>query len=542
MLGLMQDWPLLTSKIIEHAATWNGAVEIVTLRTEGDEHRYTYKDCQVRSKKLAQALGRRGVKNGDCIGTLAWNTYRHMEVWYGVGGMGAVAHTINPRLFLEQITYIINHAEDKVLFVDLTFVPLIIAIKAQVLNLKNIIIMTDEAHMPETPFDNILCYETLIDGEDGEYDWPELDENTACGLCYTSGTTGNPKGVLFSHRSTFLHTLCTLMKDTISTSASDVSMPIVPMFHANAWGVPFAAAASGAKLVFNGPNYDPEVLYNLMEREKVTQSAAVPTVWLGLLAFLKKTGKKLNTLNFTVIGGSAAPKSMIKSFQEDYGVTVAHAWGMTEMSPMGTVGSMSNETSKWSPEDQLDLKCKQGRPVLGVELKITDDDGNKLPHDGKSFGHLIVRGAWIAKSYFKEEGGEILDKNGWVGTGDVATIDEYGFMQITDRSKDVIKSGGEWISSIDIENTAVAHPDIMEAAVIGVFHPKWDERPLLICVMEEGKTLDKEAILSFLDGKIAKWWLPNDVVAINEIPHTATGKILKRELREMFQGYKLPTA
>ena len=279
-----------------------------------------------------------------------------------------------------------------------------------------------------------------------------------------------------------------------------------------------------------------------MEREKVTQSAAVPTVWLGLLAFLKKTGKNLNTLNFTVIGGSAAPKSMIKSFQEDYGVTVAHAWGMTEMSPMGTVGSMSNETSKWSPGDQLDLKCKQGRPVLGVELKITDDDGNKLPHDGKSFGHLIVRGAWIAKSYFKEEGGEILDKNGWFGTGDVATIDEYGFMQITDRSKDVIKSGGEWISSIDIENTAVAHPDIMEAAVIGVFHPKWDERPLLICVMEEGKTLDKEAILSFLDGKIAKWWLPNDVVAINEIPHTATGKILKRELREMFQGYKLPTA
>lgn len=540
MFGLMQDWKLLTSKIIDHAANYHGDVEIVTLRAEGDEHRYNYKECLTRSKKLAQALERLGVGMGDCIGTLAWNTYRHMEIWYGVGGMGAIAHTINPRLFIEQISYIIDHAEDKVLFVDLTFIPLLEALKDNLKGVKHIIIMTDEDHMVETSFDNILCYETLIDAEDGSYTWQDFDENTACGLCYTSGTTGNPKGVLFSHRSTVLHTFASIMKDTIATSASDVSMPIVPMFHANAWGVPFGAAAAGAKIVFNGPNYDPEVLYNLMEREKVTQSAAVPTVWLGLLAYLKKTGKKLNTLNYTVIGGSAAPKSMIKSFQEDYGVEVAHAWGMTEMSPLGTVGSMSNETSTWSKEDQLDLKCKQGRPVFGVELKITDDEGNEMPRDGKTFGHLMVRGPWIAKAYLKEEGGDILDSDGWFDTGDVATLDKQCFMQITDRSKDVIKSGGEWISSIDLENSAVAHPDVAEAAVIGVFHPKWDERPLLICVLEEGKKLDKASILSFLDGKIAKWWMPDDVVEIDEIPHTATGKILKRELRKIYKDYRFP--
>ena len=543
MLGLMQDWPLLVSKLIDHAAIFHGDQEIVTLPVEGGVHRYSWRDCHARSKKVAQALERMGVKEGDVIGTLAWNTYRHVEMWYGIAGMGAVAHTINPRLFRDQIIYIANHAEDKVLFLDLTFVPLIESFKDELKTIEAYVIMTDRDHMPETSLENVLCYEDLIDGEDGDYDWPQLDENTAAGLCYTSGTTGNPKGVLYSHRSNFLHTLVATGADSaMKATAADAILPVVPMFHANAWGVPYAAAAVGSKLVLNGANFEGEVLQKLIEDEKVTLTAAVPTVWLGLLAYLQSSGKRVDCLKRVAIGGSAAPRSMIQAFEDDYQVEVIHAWGMTETSPIGTVGTMTGVTAAYDRERQLDVKCKQGRPVVGIEMQIQDDDGNPLPHDGKTFGHLMVRGPWVVSEYMKGEGGQILDKNGWFDTGDVSTIDELGFMQITDRSKDVIKSGGEWISSIELENAAVGHPDIAEAAVIGVFHPKWNERPLLIVVMVEGAELDRDGVMSYLSSRVAKWWLPDDIVVVDELPHTATGKILKRALRDQYAEYKLPTA
>jgi fatty-acyl-CoA synthase len=542
MLGLMQNWPLLVSKLIEHADKFHGKTEIVTLTVEGGTHRYTWSDCHKRSKKVAQALQSIGVGEGDIIGTLAWNTYRHVELWYGISGMGAVAHTINPRLFKDQLIYIANHAEDKILFLDTSFVPIIEAIADELPNIEAYIIMTDEEHMPKTSLKNVHCYETLLAAEDGDYAWPELDENLASGLCYTSGTTGNPKGVLYSHRSNFLHTLVALAADALGSTAQDVFFPVVPMFHANAWGVPYCAAAVGCKLALAGPNFDGETIQKFIEDEGITLTAAVPTVWLALLGYLQSSGKRVDSLKRVIIGGSAAPRSMIQTFEDDYGVEVCHAWGMTETSPLGSVGTMTGETVKWEREAQLDLKCKQGRPVVGVEMEILDDDGNILPHDGKAFGHLVVRGPWVVKEYMKAEGGQIIDENGWFDTGDVSTLDELGFMQITDRSKDVIKSGGEWISSIELENAAVGHPDVAEAGVIGVYHPKWNERPLLILVLNDGASLDKDSIMKWLEKSVAKWWLPDDIITVDELPHTATGKILKMELRETYKDYKLPTA
>ena len=541
MLGLMQDWPLLVSKIIDHAERHHGRREVVTMTVEGPIHRYTYADMAARSRKLAQALHRLGIGVGDRVGSIAWNTYRHVELWFAASGSGAVMHTVNPRLFPEQIAYIINHAEDRVLFVDLTFVPLVEKMIDHFQGVDAFVIMTDEAHMPETSLTNALCYETLVAAEDGDCSWPSFDENTAAGLCYTSGTTGNPKGVLYSHRSTVLHCYATLCTDTLAIRATDATLPIVPMFHANAWGVPYAAVAAGAKLALNGPNHDPEPLHALIEGEGVTVTAAVPTIWLAMLDYLGKTGKRLDCLQRVTIGGAAAPRTMIEMFQKVYGVEVSHAWGMTELNPLGTVGSHNAHSIALDEDGQLDLKCKQGRAVLGVEMKIVDDDNVELPWDGVAFGRLKVRGPWVAGEYFKHEGGSILDDDGWFDTGDVSTIDEHGFMQITDRSKDVIKSGGEWISSIDLENAAVGHPDVAEAAVIGIHHPKWDERPLLIVVPQDGRSVDKQAMTEFLTGKVAKWWLPDDVVTVSEIPHTATGKIQKTTLREQFKDYKLPT-
>ncbi len=542
MKGLMQDWPLRVTNILDHAARFHGEREIVTRSVEGPIVRETYAEMHLRARKVAQALTRLGVGEGDVVATMAWNTARHMEAWYGIMGLGAVCHTLNPRLFAEQLVYIVNHAEDKYIFVDLTFVPILEAIEAQLPRVRGYIIMTDAACMPQTKLANALCYETLIAAEDGDFAWAEVDENAACGLCYTSGTTGNPKGVLYSHRSNVLHAMISATADAMGMRSVDCVMPVVPMFHANAWGITFSAPMSGTKIVMPGARMDGESIYELLDGEEVTFTAAVPTVWLMLLQYLEKTGRKLPCLSRVVIGGSAAPRSMIEAFERNYDVEVRHAWGMTEMSPLGTLGSFKAGMEKLSDEQKFDIKVKQGRPPFGVEMKITDDDGKELPWDNKAFGHLLVRGPAIAQSYLKGEGGRILDAGGWFDTGDVATIDEKGFMQITDRAKDVIKSGGEWISSIELENLAVGHPKVAEAAVIGIAHPKWDERPLLIVVLKEGASATKEEILHYMDGRIAKWWMPDDVVFVDEIPHTATGKIQKLALREAFKGYRLPTA
>ncbi len=542
MRALMQDKPLLISSLIDFAAQYHSDSEIVSRTVEGPIHRYTYVEAQARSKRLANALQRLGVELGDRVATLAWNGYRHLEIYYGVSGMGAVLHTINPRLFPDQIAYIANHAEDKYIFTDLTFVPLLEKVAPSLTTVKGYVIMTDEAHMHETTLPNALCYETLLAAESDDYDWPQFDEMTASSLCYTSGTTGNPKGVLYAHRSTVLHSFAVCMQDVLGLSSRDTVLPVVPMFHANAWGLAYAAPMCGAKLVMPGAAMDGESIYQLVDEEKVTMSAGVPTVWLMLLAHMQEHGKKLPHMDRTVIGGSAAPQSMIETFERDYDVTVIHAWGMTEMSPLGTTGVMKSKFAELPFDEQLEYKVKQGRVVYGVELKIIDDDGNDLPHDGVAFGHLMVRGPWITNGYFKGEGGEVLDADGWFDTGDVATLDGEGYMQITDRSKDVIKSGGEWISSIDLENLAVGHPDVAEAAVIGIAHPKWDERPLLVIVRNPGSDVTKDAILQYMEGKIAKWWMPDDVTFVDEIPHTATGKIQKISLREQFAGYKLPTA
>ena len=542
MKGLMQDWPLRVTTIIDHAARFHGDREVVTRTIEGPIARTTYADIHLRARKVAQALEKLGIQKGDVVATMAWNTARHLEAWYGIMGLGAVCHTLNPRLFAEQLIYIINHAEDKVIFLDLTFVPILEGIKDELPNVKAYVVMTDRAHMPETSLPNALCYEEIVEAENGDFKWAEGDENDACGLCYTSGTTGNPKGVLYSHRSNVLHALAVNMGDALGMKSADAMLPVVPMFHANAWGISFAAPAVGAKLVMPGANMDGESIYELLSTEKVTATAAVPTVWLMLLQHLQKNKLDLPHLDRVVIGGSAAPRSMIEVFEKDYDVQVFHAWGMTEMSPMGTLGSLKAGMDEWPLDKQIDVKVKQGRAIYTVEMKITDDDGNDLPRDGKAFGHLMVRGPAIAKAYLKGEGGEILDEDGWFDTGDVATIDENGYMQITDRAKDVIKSGGEWISSIELENLAVGHPKVAEAAVIGIVHPKWDERPLLVIVKNEGEEVTKEEILDYMTGKIAKWWMPDDVAFVEEIPHTATGKIQKLALREMFKDYKLPTA
>ena len=540
MFGQMQDRPLLISSLIEFAALNHGDREIVSRSVEGPIHRYTYEDCAARSRQLAKALEKHGVKQGDCIGTLAWNGYRHVEIYYGVSGMGAVCHTINPRLFPEQIVYIVNHAEDKYIFVDLTFVPLLENLVDQISQVKGFIVMTDEANMPETSLPNAICYENLVSTADDDYQWPEFDERTASSLCYTSGTTGNPKGVLFSNRSTVLHSYAVCTPAALGLSALENVLPVVPMFHVNAWGIPYAAAMCGAKLVMPGARMDGEALYELMEAEGVTLSAGVPTVWMMLLAYMKENNKTFSSMKRTVIGGAAVPKAMIDTFQNDYNVNVVHAWGMTEMSPLGTVCNLKKKHASLSSEDKLELSLKQGRAIYGVDMKIVDGDGKDLPWDGKAFGNLLVRGPWITSGYFKGEGGNILDDDGFFDTGDVATIDADGYMQITDRSKDVIKSGGEWISSIDVENEAVGCPGIVEAAVIAVPHPKWDERPLLLAVKEEGVEATKEQVIEHLKGSLAKWQLPDDVVFVAELPHTATGKILKTKLRDEYRNHKLP--
>jgi fatty-acyl-CoA synthase len=543
MFGLMQDRPLLIQQLIDHAAQNHGDTEIVSRTVEGGLHRYTYKDAQGRAKKVAEALIGLGVKPGDRIGTLAWNGYRHFELYYGISGMGGVCHTINPRLFPEQIVYIVNHAEDQILFVDLNLLPLVEKLQSQFKTVRHVVAMTDRAHLPkDVKIADLLVYEELIADKPGTYDWPVFDERTASSLCYTSGTTGNPKGVLYSHRSTVLHAYGAALPDTLNLSARSVVLPVVPMFHVNAWGLPYSAAMVGAKLVFPGVALDGASVYELFEKEKVTFTAGVPTVWLALIQYMQANKLKLSTVKSAVIGGSAAPPAMIETFDKEYGVEVLHAWGMSEMSPLGTVNHPKEKHNALSDKEKLAIRLKQGRPPYGVEMKIVDDAGNDLPHDGKAFGDLLVRGPWITSGYFKGEGGDVLREGDWFPTGDVATIDPDGYMQITDRSKDVIKSGGEWISSIDLENAAMAHPAVAEAAVIGVAHPKWDERPLLIIHKKPDVELDKQELIDFLATKVAKWWLPDDVQFVESIPHTATGKILKTRLREDFKGYKLPTA
>lgn len=537
MHGLMQEQQLLISDQIEFAARNHGDEEIVSRTVEGPIHRYTYKECAARCRQIAKALANLGVEQGDRIGTLAWNGYRHLELYFGVSGMGAVCHTINPRLFPEQIAYIVNHAEDKYLFLDLTFVPLVEALLEHITKVKGFVIMTDKEHMPETKIPNPVCYEELMSQVDDNFVWPDLDERTASSLCYTSGTTGNPKGVLYSHRSTVLHSFCIRSPDGVGFSSMDVILPVVPMFHANAWGIPYAAAMCGAKMVMPGARMDGGAIYELMEQEGVTLSAGVPTVWMLLLGYMKEANKKFTSMQRTVIGGSAVPRSMIESFRNNFQVDVIHAWGMTEMSPLGTACNLKRKHANLSDEEKNSLNLKQGLAVFGVDMKIVDESGDELPWDGDTFGRLLVKGPWITSGYYQRDD-EVLEDDGWFDTGDVATIDPDGYMQITDRSKDVIKSGGEWISSIDMENEAVGCPGIAEAAVIAVPHPKWDERPLVIAVKEKGASVTKDQLIDHLKSRLAKWQIPDDVVFVDELPHTATGKLLKTKLREQFKDFK----
>jgi fatty-acyl-CoA synthase len=490
---------------------------------------------------VAQRLEKGGIRLGDRVATLAWNTWRHLEAWYGILGLGAIYHTVNPRLFPDQIVWIVNHAEDRVMMTDLTFVPLLEQIAERLPTIERYIVLTDGAHMPKTTLKNAVAYEDWIAEADGDFAWKSFEENTAAGMCYTSGTTGNPKGVVYSHRSNVLHAFIASLPDAKGISVRDVVLPVVPMFHANCWSLAFSTPMNGASLILPGPKMDGQSIYDLLNDYKVTFTAAVPTVWLMLLQHLEKTGEKLPYLKRVVIGGSACPRAMAKTFEETYGVEVIHAWGMTEMSPLGSLCTMKPEYAALSGEERLNIQQKQGHPPFGVEMKITDDANKELPWDGKTFGRLKVRGPAVARSYYKGEGNEVFEADGWFDTGDVATLDQYGYMQVTDRSKDVIKSGGEWISSIDLENLAVGHPKVAEAAVIGVSHPKWDERPLLVVVLKKGESASKEELLGFMQGKIAKWWMPDDVVFVDEIPHTATGKIQKLTLRKQFKDYRLPT-
>jgi fatty-acyl-CoA synthase len=543
VMGQMMSQPLTISSILQFAARHYGGSEIVSRRVEPDLpelHRYTYRDCELRARRLAQALQQRGVSMGERVGTLAWNGYRHLELYYAVSGSGAVLHTINPRLHPEQIAYIVNHAEDQYLFFDLTFLPLVEAIAAHCPTVKGFVLMSDRAHMPaESRIPNLLCYEEMVASSDGaDYTWPLFDENAAASLCYTSGTTGNPKGALYSHRSTVLHAYASALPNVLNVGAVDTVLPVVPMFHVNAWGLPYSVLLSGAKMVFPGAQLDGKSLYELFEQEGVTFSAGVPTVWLGLINYALQNELQFSTFRRTVIGGSACPPAMMDTLIDKFGVQVIHGWGMTEMSPLGTTGGLLVKHLKLPKEEQRRILQKQGHAIYGVDMKIVDDDGRELPWDGKSFGHLLVKGPWIIASYFRQEGGDVL-QDGWFPTGDVATIDADGFMQITDRSKDVIKSGGEWIGSIDLENIAMGHPAVMQAACIGVSHPKWDERPLLLVVPRPGAEVTREELLGFFEGKIARFWMPDDVVFAEALPIGGTGKIQKNKLREQYRGHLL---
>ena len=537
--GRMMDVPLNVSMLLRHAARYAGDTEIVSRRIEGDIHRYTYRDCEKRAKQLAQVLMRLDVEPGERIATLAWNGYRHLEAYYGTTGFGAVCHTINPRLFPEQIAYIVNHADDRYVLFDTTFAALVATLAAQCPNVRGWIALAEDAHLPslEVP---LFSYETLLAAEDGEFEWPELDERIASNLCYTSGTTAHPKGALYSHRSTVLHAYGAALPDSMGFSARDCVLPVVPMFHVNAWGIAHAAPLVGAKLVFPGKDLDGKSLFELMEAERVTFSAGVPTVWMGLLAHVRAAGKRFSSLERTVIGGSCCPPAMLRTFEDEYGVRAIHAWGMTEMSPLGTLARLNWEQEQRLPEARRRLREKQGKAIFGVDMKIVGADGRELPRDGVSLGDLYTRGPWVIDRYFGSEESPLVD--GWFPTGDVATIDRDSFLQITDRSKDVIKSGGEWISSSDVENVAVAHPDVAEAACIACPHPRWGERPLVVVVKREGGAgLTREALLAFYEGKVAKWWIPDDVVFVEALPHTATGKLMKVKLREMFRDHVLPT-
>jgi len=542
MKGLMMDTQLLISSIAEHAEKFHGDREIVSVTADNPRHRYSFSEAVARAKQLANALGKLGLEQGDRVGTLAWNDYRHLEIYYGVSGSGYVCHTINPRLFAEQLVFIINHAEDRYIFVDVMFVPLLEALADKIPGVEGFIVLTDEAHMPQTTLPNVHCYETLVAGESDRFAWPQFDERTASALCYTSGTTGNPKGVLYDHRSTLLHAFAMSTVDTASISSRDVVLPVVPLFHVNAWGLPYSALMCGAKLVMPGPKMgDGEALYELIDSEEVTVAFGVPTVWLGLLQYTDRTGKRLDKLQRSIVGGAAVPRAMIQAFRDKHGVELRQGWGMTEMSPVGTVNTVKAGLEDLSPDEKLDLAAKAGRGVFGCELRIVNDEGEELPWDGEAFGALQVRGPWVCSDYFKlEGGGGAHTVDGWFDTGDVATIDPEGYLAITDRTKDVIKSGGEWISSIELENTAMGHPAVAEAAVIGVHHPKWTERPLLVVVRAEGKEVTREELLAYFDGKVASWWVPSDVAFVDELPHTATGKIKKIELRKQFADYQLP--
>ena len=541
MLGLMQSQGLMISSILTHAARHHGAAEIVSRTHENTTHRYTWRDVEVRSRRLVRVLRTLGIEASDRVGTLAWNGYRHLEVYYAAPGMQAICHTINPRLHADDIAYIINHAQDKVLFVDSSFAALITVLAPKIAaHVRTVVMLTDAANMPQVtlvPGMTLACYDQLIDAADEDYVWPDFDENTASALCYTSGTTGRPKGVLYSHRSTWLHAYATALPDVLAIKASSRVLPVVPMFHVNAWGMPYAVALMGASLVLPGRHLDGASMANILNAEKVTFTAGVPTVWLGLLQYLRSSGERLQTVERIMTGGSAAPPLLIEAFRDEYGVAVEHGWGMTELSPVGTYNAPKPAQLGLTRDEATQHMLKQGRILPGIDMKIVDGEGHALPWDGVAFGDLMVKGPWIASAYYGEEPGSALDQDGWFATGDVATIDADGFMEITDRSKDVIKSGGEWISSITLENIAVSHPDVAEAAVIAATHVKWDERPLLLVVPTQGRTIDPASVLALYEGKVAKWWLPDDVIVVTELPHTATGKLLKSSLRVQYRDY-----
>ncbi len=541
--GCMMERPLLISSLIAYGAANHGAVEIVSRSVEGPIHRYTYAEAYGRICQLANALRALGVERGDRIATLAWNTHRHFELYYAISGFGAVCHTINPRLFREQIIYIVNHAADRFVFVDLTFVPLLEEVWDELEAPEAVVVMTGREHMPATKLPGALCYEELIASETDSFDWPEFDERSAAALCYTSGTTGEPKGALYGHRSSILHALALLALMDGRLTSRDAMLIVVPMFHVCAWGLPYIAPILGAKIVLPGPGYDGESLYELFESEKVTFSAGVPTIWLAFLDHLRESGKSLTHLRTLICGGSAPPLSLIRDI-EDMGVDFVQGWGMTETSPVGVLCALKEEMVALPPDQRLERKLQQGRPPFGCELKIVDEHGRPLPHDGTSTGELCVRGPWIIDEYFENEAATAaaFDDEGWFRTGDIGAIDPDGYLQLTDRAKDLIKSGGEWISSIDLENAAMGHPDVAQAAAIARPHPKWVERPLLLVIARDGASPDKADILEHLKQKVASWWLPDDVVFVETFPMTATGKVSKTRLRERFKDYELPTA